>query len=101
MGIDERVAIEVMGYKAARDYCVNGIPIADFHPSKRIEQAWMVVEKMKVIHPDWQFELGDNHHEGKWYALFELPMTDHQYYGFADTAPMAICRAALKAKETK
>lgn len=72
--------------------CING-----WHPTRDITQAFDVVEKMRE--KGWSFELGDNHHEGKWYAIFEIPMTDNQHYGFADTPALAICEAAKKAVE--
>jgi len=66
--------------------------------STDIAAAWQVVEKIKDVFrkqkPDWDFaivETGENHWLAGWlqYESFELS-------GEGKTAPLAICRAALK-----
>jgi hypothetical protein len=55
-------------------------------PSTDITAAWQVVEKLKAIKPILNYEP----HPNKWYMRFN----GGEFYS-ADTAPLAICRAAL------
>ena len=98
--IDERVAIEVMGFTIIDDlhvknehgeYVFDGTP---WQPSKRIDQAWMVVEQMKV--DGWTLLLCQQR-GGLWVAGFDN-VDNPKVSDDADTAPMAICQAALEAK---
>jgi Phage ABA sandwich domain len=65
-------------------------------PHERIDQAWQVVEHM---HSYWSFDCGDDAFSGEWQACF-LRIEEGSRragHGRADTAPLAICRAALAA----
>jgi len=98
MDIDERVAIEVMGWESI-DYPIRGwltkkpctlmdlMRVENWQPSKRIDQAWMIFEQLEE---DWQL----NAVGGKYMLWQEKTLGP-----WADTAPMAICLASLKAKE--
>ncbi len=64
-------------------------------PSESIDTAWQVVEKMRA--DGWAYSLTDGaqtFHDCHFYQE-----TDEQpdFYALADTAPLAICDAALKA----
>jgi len=64
---------------------------AHFNPSTDIAAAWTVVEKMEQ---DYHFNIIRNK-GGEYMAGFNK---DNKWYSeFADTASMAICRAAIKA----
>ena len=71
--------------------------------AESISNAFRVVDKMVEDENsdfyEWQFELGNNHIKAAWYAVFNLPGTDKEYYGFAETRSLAICLAAKKAIE--
>lgn len=58
--------------------------------STHIEEAWEVVEWMK----DWNFTL--DWLGSDWQTMFQTE-DDGEFFSNADTAPLAICRAALKA----
>ena len=66
--------------------------IGVWHPSTNIEAAWEVVERVK----DWRITLSGGEYEGDGWSVGVTNNTD-TYYGLADTAPLAICLAALKA----
>ena len=86
--IDERVA-EWMGWKRGHFCWVTDkgrhIDVTEWQPSKRIEQAWMIFEQLEG---DWQL----NAVGGKYMLWQEKTLGP-----WADTAPMAICLAALEA----
>ena len=65
----------------------DGNPIRHWHPSTDIACAWEVLEKLRRH----IFQLSDD--EG-WCCTFSM-----RFNAKADTAPLAICRAALKAVE--
>lgn len=73
--------------------------------SSHIVAAWQVVEKLKIIKaPDYTDELNDMPifvrflpYEGKWEAGWARSYYQQAYLCEADTAPHAICLAALKA----
>ena len=114
--IDERVAIEVMGWRIdsyrancffnAEDAYYSNDPLpsinvwefkikkSEWQPSKRIDQAWMVVEQMKV--DGWTLLLCQQR-GGLWVAGFDN-VDNPKVSDDADTAPMAICLASLKIK---
>lgn len=74
-------------YRAERDYePVVWEPAKE--PSSDIADAWEVVEKMR--NPGFRLNK-----EGDWGCTFG---GDHRFCAFADTAPLAICRAALLAE---
>lgn len=68
-----------------------------WQPSTNVATAWIVIQKLK----DWEFVLQWNTQgkaAGKWVAYFSKDLfMDDQEGIFAKTAPLAICRAALKA----
>ena len=118
MDIDERVAIEFKGWHLSPSerywldagerytgYCTPGHGDSRnevWRPSARIEQAWMVVEKMKE--EGFQFELNNGNfpEDGEeWFAQFETVDYLRGGQAFSQTAPMAICLASLEAKEIK
>ena len=85
-GIDALIAEKVMGIDIHR--LTKGIP----HYSTDIAAAWEVVEKEKLFS---QWMLGTLQKE--WQVV--MPWADGiQLIAKADTAPRAICLAALKAK---
>lgn len=60
--------------------------------STDISAAWEVVEKAK----DWRITIdGGEYHGDSWGV--KIANNDGYFYGFGDTAPLAICRAALAA----
>jgi hypothetical protein len=61
--------------------------------STEIRWAWVVVEKLR----DLGFSLRWRAHNCRWYAYFVWG-ADDAADADADTAPLAICRAALKAR---
>lgn len=72
---------------------------AGFHPSTEITAAWQVVEWMRqsgwfglVGHREW------GGYDGEMYAEFSKPDgPEPTYWARANTAPLAVCRAALAA----
>jgi len=62
------------------------------HYSTDIADAWLVVEKLRKDGCPFLFGHNRNPHNG-WFADFLL----HPLVEYADTAPLAVCRAALKA----
>lgn len=69
--------------------------------------AWRIVEHMKKNHTHGVFSItGPSDEHNKWFCIFEkkwrghnLDAKDHFDWPSADTAPLAICKAALKAVE--
>ncbi len=63
----------------------------DFQPSRDIAHAWEVVEKLKALEPSltWSDE------QQGWFFNFDKRPAGEQV--LEDTAPLAICRAALLA----
>ena len=65
--------------------------------STSISAAWEVVEKLNI---PWVWALSNYHNE--WEVELTRIDIDHQgVHAHASTAPLAICRAALKAMEVK
>ena len=96
--INKAVAEKVMGW-TIRDtkrlyYYEPGILISEWNPAERIDHAWMVLEKFQY----WTMnKLGDK-------VFFRIVFDYDEEKGIgkwtkaeADTAPMAICLAALEA----
>jgi len=115
--IDRQVAEKVMGWKTERtpiwndvshflenDNCwITGnfpIPVKDWHPSTSWNDAWQVIEKMRE--------------KSLWLSLWQIPSKNPEWNarfsfggmysgnriwgeGYHLTAPLAICKAALKA----
>ena len=104
--LDALVAEKVMGWKSydrkdgVREWCKPGEKISivgtvvcldrDWDPSTSISDAWLVVEKL-----DWDITLEYVVMHG-WRAVIKRPDL-FEGFGQADTAPEAICRAALEA----
>ena len=96
--IDAQVAEEVMGVEFVRDgdrlyypddgMCEYRIEFYCPHYSSRIQDAWLVVEKLKHMHPDVGL------YDHGWVCTFSGDVVCSM--GTA-TAPMAICLAALEA----
>ena len=86
--------------KFARQENVAGYPVEDIEAwsaSTDIAAAWQAIIKIKESHQVC-FALEDYQFDGKhWQALFKGKFDEKLYYAFADTAYLAICRAALKA----
>ena len=59
-----------------------------FHPSTEIEAAWTVIKKMQMETTSF----GVYWNPEGWYACFD---DGNRHYGYAEKAPLAICRAAL------
>lgn len=67
----------------------------EFRPSTELDSAWQVVEHLKGERYFWLgWHVRDRRFQ--WECRFAAP---EQYAAFADTAPLAICRAALAAVE--
>lgn len=102
--LDAKVARFVMGWTKATlsdgvagpeaYWCAGGKAMClvdSFTPSTSIAAAWEVVERSRLLR--W-YVLGD--YGGSW-AVLEWGEDDYRVYAEADTAPLAICKAALKA----
>jgi len=118
VNIDALVAEKVMGWEVTRPsrpdgievifarepngkhHSIKDIPLMTilWNPSTDIRAAWEVVEKAGVFVVNRESMI-----ESKWRAGVYLPPTspsgwsNRAVYAFADTAPEAICLAALKA----
>lgn len=68
-------------------------PVSEFDPSTNIAHAWEVVEKMAV---DGFIPRIGNHGAGHWWVTVQFQQGAIQHTASANTAPLAICRAALK-----
>lgn len=97
--IDALVAEHIMGHemegfriknKGVHDECGNWYPILTPYYSTDISAAWEVVKKLGT----WPqvMEKAENYY--KW----TIGYIGENYTGEADTAPLAICLAALKTK---
>ena len=90
--LDALVAEKVMGLVKGSFGWINSdtaIPIALPLYSTDIAAAWEVVERFK----DWDWKLY-SHGEGESFVIYK---DGTHYEATAPTAPLAICRAALKA----
>ena len=87
--IDALIAEKVMGWpKNSVVWYIDDKPfrISDFSPSTQIADAWLVVEKIKRENLQIVWDIDG------WFVSSIYADT-----GFAPTAPLAICLAALKA----
>lgn len=105
--LDALIAQKVMGFKIrkyiAKDNHYTRIELSDFlsielpYYSTKIEDAWEVVQKiteMQHLEP----EISINHTRIGWFVRLFKPIAKLAYEVTAiDTAPHAICLAALKA----
>lgn len=71
-------------------HCALDIPIY----STNITMAWKVVERLDAFTSAIQLERVDPH---RWRVTLNVPRLDSLIAADAETAPLAICRAALKA----
>lgn len=79
--LDALVAEKVMGEE----------PSANFNPSRTIEHAWEVVEKLKQ--DGYDLNIGWKH--GKWKFVVHDDRNGKTYDSTLPELPVAICRAAL------
>jgi hypothetical protein len=90
--MDALVAEKVMGYTS----WAFGVP----KYSESLDAAWQVVEKMKPMWKKFRLSYGSylvSVRDGKLEDGWELePAWGSPISGFGETAPLAICRAALK-----
>lgn len=91
--IDSLVAEKIMGLNKSvwGEYLIDGVKV--FEPSKNIEDAFRVMDKFD----SWQLTKGDRFKEGKYRAIVEA----NHYVNYNDSAPKALCLAALIAWEDK
>jgi len=89
--MDALVAEKVMGYTS----CAFGVP----RYSESLEAAWEVVEKMKPVWREFRLSFGPYlaGKEGLKDGWELEPALGSPVYGYGETAPLAICRAAIKA----
>jgi hypothetical protein len=80
---DELIATKVMGWEN---------PWQPFQPSTDIADAWQVVEKFEP-HQITKSKTGFSHSDNKYRAI----VGKNQNVAYANTAPEAICKAALLA----
>ena len=101
--LDALVAEKVMGWRRIEStnlfligpkHIEGGFPAP--HYSTDISAAWQIVEKFKMtITPNNCYP----HVKAKWCADVELKGSHELWLAGAETAPLAICRAALRAME--
>jgi len=80
-------------------YFVNGIEKDTWFPSTNIEHAWLVDDKLrKYRHLTLSDMWDEDEQKILYYCNFQYNDTCHMinYDAFSETAPMAICLAALK-----
>ena len=91
--LDALVAEKVMGDLPPRGYSIPDYSIF-------ISAAWAVVEKLYLTS---EFFLETSYYgmdkNKRWWAQFSTHGIDDEFHAEAPTAPLAICRAALKAVE--
>jgi hypothetical protein len=89
---------------SAAEACRVGFFVAPPCYSSEIAHAWKVVEKMRELGYSWvrvEAEDPPNDKVRPWIAGFHRPKSQDAYWRGADTAPLAICRAALAALASK
>ncbi|MGB3568429.1 MAG: hypothetical protein WBA30_14905 [Priestia megaterium] len=104
--IDALIAEKVMGWSVARFENINVTEAytesctliigEDFSPSTKIQTAWLVVEELKQqgfysFHTDLSLDSGQ-----EWWS-WHFSKGVNNYGSQQETAPLAICMAALKA----
>ena len=99
--LDRLVAEKVMGYTAACNRLGDCRHL--FFPSENIAHAWRVIEKLETLHFQWTLH-GNNpirsFHDRKpcfEYWHYTNGKADRLGRAEADTVPLAVCLAALKA----
>lgn len=103
--IDRQIAEKIMGwiYNKGKKTLIEpdsldnypGIGIKHWSPSTNIAHAWQVIERMRTTHFKW-FEM--THRPNGYVCNFS---GDPRHTEFEKTAPLAICKAALKIIEEK
>jgi hypothetical protein len=98
--VNDLVAENVMGYVQSKFKGQKGWGTLDqytwyshFNPAGDIQDAWVVVEKLTK---DSDFELSKDCDDSFYICEFLFALNE-VYLGKANSAPMAICKAALKA----
>lgn len=105
--INELIATKVMGWYRHEESIYNGSAsvwmdsdfvqhsfVEDFLPSDDIEDAWKVLNYVCKKH-NWRAIIDRNQNQTE--VNFKNQMGgDMQYYGIAETTPMAICLATLE-----
>jgi len=78
----------------------NGTWFPSCHYSTEISAAWEIVEKLKLtVHPTFGgWNVANCNASGSGETSW-VGITNHQKWVYAETAPEAICKAALLAKE--
>jgi len=100
--IDRLVAEKVMGWEYVQDtdkwWDGDVLDIENFNPSTNIQDAWRVVEKMREGRIFSLCDAWDENDEPIFYANFQYNDGYHvvNYDAYAETAPLAICLAALE-----
>jgi hypothetical protein len=112
--LDKQVAEEVMGWETQycpyweREYWCKRVPNAkdlhreswvakyprkEWHPSTDIKAAWEVVEKLR----EWKNFVEVGCYDETYVVYVGLSDKGYDVTGEAETAPLAICKAALRA----
>lgn len=102
MDIDKRIATEVMGwdyiphegYKT--DYAGMMPYVTEFNPSTNISDAWLVVERMREL--GWIVTIGNEPPDYDCEFIYDRTTSA---FICEETAPLAICNAALAALSEK
>lgn len=104
--IDKRIALEVMGWEEKLSCWLDEdrtVVSSGFYPSIKIADAWLVVERMSELGWDC-FKLVTAYPDGFYVDFwkdgdqeYEIDIDGHG----GDAAPMAICKTALAAMESK
>jgi hypothetical protein len=93
LDLDELIIEKVIGWDAVKKILDPKPMFSKFSPSTDIADAWMVVEKFYSLNLH-------RYLDGKEFTAYLVTERENKNidgYGVADTAPLAICRAALKA----
>lgn len=106
MDIDKRIGVERLGWeyidrlhwKKDGQYMCDG---TTFEPSTNISDAWLVVERMRELgYFFWIETLAQDC--GNYRVTFAITKDEYKTHSaISDTAPLAICNAALQALSEK
>lgn len=103
--LNDLVAVKVMGWKYIDDlhWKYNGEFVKDgrpFNPSTNIADAWLVAERM--IDRGFEYIVTNELFIGRHCCEFVLKVNrEFRISACGDTAPLAICKAALKARQAE
>ncbi len=100
--IDRLIAEKVMGWEKLNKNFWNNkgawIPVNTFNPSTNIQDAWVVVKKLNET---FTVDIRDTLNDGAECYLYEFQEETETLFPYkaadGETAPLAICLAALKA----